>query len=137
MSRKVARENVYKLVFEYLFYDELNQTSLELMLLDSNLSEDDKQYIIKVYEGVAANKDDLLQIIAKHSKGFAIDRIFRPDLAALLVATYELKYMKDVPGPVAISEAVDLVKLYSTKKSYSFVNGVLASIYKEIQEENK
>ena len=137
MNRKIARDNVYKLVFEYLFYDELNQTSLELMLLDSNLDEDDRQYIIRVYEGVAAKKDELLDIIAAHAKGFTIDRIFRPDLAALLIATYELKYSKDVPGPVAISEAVDLVKLYSTKKSYSFVNGVLASIYKDLQEENK
>ena len=137
MSRKIAREHVYKLVFEYLFYDELNQTSLELMLLDSNLSDDDRNYIIKVYEGVAAKKDELLDIIASHSKGFAIDRIFRPDLSALLVATYELKYLKEIPGPVAISEAVDLVKMYSTKKSYSFVNGVLASIYKDLQEDNK
>ena len=135
MSRKIARENIYKLVFEYLFYDELNQTSLELMLLDSNLTEDDKQYIISDYEGVAAKKDELLELIKKHSNGFSLDRIFRPDLSALLVATYELKYRKDIPAPVAISEAVDLVKMYSTKKSYSFVNGVLAGIYKEIEEE--
>ena len=135
MSRKVARENIYKLVFEYLFYEQLNQTSLELMLLDSNLTEDDKKYIIRVYEGVASKKDELLGLIEKHSKGFALDRIFRPDLSAMLVATYELKYCKEVPAPVVISEAVDLVKMYSTKKSYSFVNGVLASIYKELQEE--
>ncbi len=135
MSRRIARENIYKLVFEYLFYDSLNQTSLELMLLDSNLSEDDKKYVIGVYEGVAAKKDELLELIEKHAKGFRIDRIFRPDLSALLIATYELKYCDDVPPAVAISEAVELVKKYSTDKSYSFVNGVLAGIYKEIKGE--
>ncbi len=135
MSRRIARENIYKLVFEYLFYDSLNQTSLELMLLDSNLTEDDKKYVINVYEGVAAKKDELLALIEKHAKGFRIDRIFRPDLSALLIATYELKYLDDVPPAVAISEAVELVKKYSTDKSYSFVNGVLAGVYKEIKGE--
>ncbi|MDD7457411.1 MAG: transcription antitermination factor NusB [Clostridia bacterium] len=135
MSRRIARENIYKLVFEYLFYDSFNQTSLELMLLDSNLTEDDKKYVINVYEGVAAKKDELLALIEKHAKGFRIDRIFRPDLSALLIATYELKYLDDVPPAVAISEAVELVKKYSTDKSYSFVNGVLAGVYKEIKGE--
>lgn len=135
MSRRIARENIYKLVFEYLFYDSLNQTSLELMLLDSNLTEDDKNYVMNVYEGVAAKKDELLVLIEKHAKGFRIDRIFRPDLSALLIATYELKYLDDVPPAVAISEAVELVKKYSTDKSYSFVNGVLAGVYKEIKGE--
>lgn len=135
MSRRIARENIYKLVFEYLFYDSLNQTSLELMLLDSNLTEDDKNYVMNVYEGVAAKKDELLALIEKHAKGFRIDRIFRPDLSALLIATYELKYLDDVPPAVAISEAVELVKKYSTDKSYSFVNGVLAGVYKEIKGE--
>ena len=135
MSIRIARENIYKLVFEYLFYDSLNQTSLELMLLDSNLTEDDKKYVINVYEGVAAKKDELLALIEKHAKGFRIDRIFRPDLSALLIATYELKYLDDVPPAVAISEAVELVKKYSTDKSYSFVNGVLAGVYKEIKGE--
>ena len=135
MSRRIARENIYKLVFEYLFYDSLNQTSLELMLLDRNLTEVDKKYVINVYEGVAAKKDELLALIEKHAKGFRIDRIFRPDLSALLIATYELKYLDDVPPAVAISEAVELVKKYSTDKSYSFVNGVLAGVYKEIKGE--
>lgn len=135
MSRRIARENIYKLVFEYLFYDSFNQTSLELMLLDSNLTEDDKKYVINVYEGVAAKKDELLALIEKHAKGFRIDRIFRPDLSALLIATYELKYLDDVPPAVSISEAVELVKKYSTDKSYSFVNGVLAGVYKEIKGE--
>lgn len=135
MSRRIARENAYKLVFEYLFYNQPNQTSLELMLLDSNLTEDDKQYIIKTYEGIASKKDELISLIEMNSKGFRIDRIFKPDLSAMLIAVYELKYGENVPPAVAISEAVELVKKYSTDKSYSFVNGVLASVYKEIKGE--
>ena len=43
--RRIARENVFKLVFEYTFYGSVNESTLELMLLDSDLTEDDRQYI--------------------------------------------------------------------------------------------
>ena len=39
--RRVARENVFKLVFEYTFYGSVNESTLELMLVDSDLTEDD------------------------------------------------------------------------------------------------
>ena len=40
--RRIARENVFKLVFEYTFYGVVNDATLELMLVDSDLTEDDK-----------------------------------------------------------------------------------------------
>ena len=54
------------------------------------------------------------------------------DMAAKLIAAYEMKYMDDIPLSVSISEAVELVKTYSTEKSYSYVNGILSSVYKEL-----
>ena len=69
------------------------------------------------------------------SNGFNIDRIYKLDLAALLLATYEMKYMDDIPLSVSISEAVELVKTYSTEKSNSFVNGILSSVYKSLTNE--
>ena len=43
-----------------------------------------------------------------------------------------MKYMDDIPLNVSISEAVELVKIYSTEKSHAFVNGILSSVYKNI-----
>ena len=70
-------------------------------------------------------------------KGF-LERIFKPDLAALLLALYEMYYMDDIPLSVSIAEAVELVKRYSTDKSNQYVNGVLSTVYKRLsaKEEN-
>ena len=89
-------------------------------------------YINTVYRGVIKHFDELKEIVAKYARGFDIDRIYKLDLAALLLAIYEMKYMDDIPLGTSIAEAVELVKTYSTEKSYSFVNGILSSVYKEL-----
>ncbi len=131
MSRKVARECAYKLIFEYLFGREINQRTYDIFCT-SDLDDKDKIYLEKVYYGVINNYNDLTSTINKYSTGFAEDRIYTTDMSAMLLAIYEMKYMDDIPLGVSISEAVELVKRFSTQKSNQFVNGVLASVYKEI-----
>jgi len=132
LSRKKARDAVYKLIYEYLFVGEENPKSLE-MISSADISENDFDYIREAYHGVIEMYPELVTIIEKYSDKFALHRIFKLDLAALLLAIYEMKYMSDIPRNVSISEAVELVKLYSTEKSHQYVNGILSSVYKELE----
>ena len=134
LSRKKARDSVYKLIYEYLFQREVNEKSL-LMLTSVEISEDDLNYINTVYYGIIEKYDELIEIISKFQGKFPVDRIFKLDLSALLLATYEMKYIENIPMSVSISEAVELVKQYSTDKSHSYVNGILSSIYKMLEAE--
>lgn len=134
MSRKIARDTVYKLIFEYLFTEEKATVSLELAFLDQSLTDIDKSYILKTYSGVVEKRAELLNLISNYSEGFSAERIFKPDLACLLLATYEMLYIDDIPLSVSISEAVELVKKYSTEKSSSYVNGILSSIFKYLNK---
>lgn len=134
MSRKKARDYAYKLVFEWLFNKENTEESPSIgpIFEDNDINLSDKDYIKTVVAGVESNYDGLCALIESNSRNFKIDRIFKPDLAALLLSAYELKFMPDIPPAVSISEILDIVKTYSTPDSYVFVNGVLAGIYKEI-----
>lgn len=133
MSRKIARESVYKLIFEFIFTGNANEYTFEIFMYDEELDDDDKEYVTTVYKGIVDNYTELADYISKFAIGYSADRIIKADKAALLVALYEMKYMDNIPLSVSINEAVDLVKKYSTEKSSSFVNGILASIYKDIQ----
>ena len=133
MSRKVARENVYKLVFEFLFNGTPNARTYTV-LSNGDVDESDVAYMENIYYGIIEKYPELISIISEHADGFAIDRIYKPDLSALLIAIYEMKYIDDIPVAVSINEAVELVKKYSTDKSNSFVNGILASVNKSIAE---
>ncbi len=135
MSRSTAREHLFQLTFEQLFSEDKNDVTLEAYLMDASLTDSDKQYVRKAYDGIYTHLDELKGIIAKYSNGFNIDRIYKPDLAAMIVSVYEMKYVPEVPAAVSINEAVELVKRYSTEKSKSYVNGVLASVNKALTEE--
>jgi len=133
MSRKKAREKIFQLVFEYNFTEEYNQRTLDILTADLETSKEDKDFIVLEYEGIINHYDDIILIISRYTPAYRdISRLAATDLAAMVLATYEMKYT-EIPKPVAINEAVDIAKIYGgEEKSRNFVNGVLASILKEI-----
>lgn len=151
MNRKLAREAVYLMIFSYLFTGELssrvyrnldvnalNVDDLSLPFdatLNGEFDAKDLEYIDRVSLGVVEHEKELKGYIVKFSKGFVLDRVYKPDLAILMLAIYEMIYEDSIPLKVSISESVTIVKKYSTTKSFSFVNGLLASVYKELTEE--
>ncbi len=125
MSRSAAREIAFKLIFEYVFNKEENNELVQEYIQDNF---EEAGYIQEVYHGVIAHFDELCGIVKEKSVGFSFDRIFKVDLAILLVALYEIKYMTSIPNKVSINEALNLAKAYSTEKSNKFINGILASV---------
>ena len=87
-------------------------------------------FIKDIYLGVVNEYTNLIDIIAKNTKGYTVERLFKVDLAILLIASYEIKYYKQTPVNIVANEAVELAKKYSTEKSYSFINAVIGSIAK-------
>lgn len=132
MSRRTARLSAYQLIFEYLFTRELDKKAYETMIGAEDITDADVEYIKKVVSGVNEHYDDLIGLIEDNSKNFRLDRIYKPDLAALLLATYEMKYMDDIPLAVSISEVIEIVKTFSTENSSKFVNGVLKGVFNSL-----
>jgi len=77
--------------------------------------------------GVQEHLSEIHAEINTHSTGWRITRMPAVDRTILRIAVYELIYT-DTPVGVVVSEAVEMAKTYSTAKSGSFVNGVLASV---------
>jgi len=127
MSRSNAREAVFKLIFEYVFNKEEDNELLSVLVMENSAEE---SYIREVYHGIIQNYDELCGLISDSSVGFSFNRIFKVDLAILLVALYEIKFMKSIPIKVSINEALNLAKAYSTEKSNKFINGILAKMVK-------
>lgn len=131
MSRRQARESCFKLMFEYEFLKERNDISLSTYLESEDITEEDAEFIKNEYDGLIEKNQELEDIISKYLKGYTLSRIFKADLAILKIAIYEMLFSNEsTPAQVVINEAVELAKKYSTDKSYSFVNGLLASVNK-------
>ena len=132
MSRKSARENAFRLVYEFLETGERNDFTKELLC--KNEAPDDVAFTCGIYDTVIENYEHLKSVISRYSKDFAFDRIYKTDLAALMISVAELLFMEDVPVKVLVNEALELSRAYSTEKSFSFVNGILASVIANKEE---
>ena len=125
MSKIKLRENLMKLVFQYGVTKD-KECNLEVLDLE-NLTEEEKEELVKKFDDVVLNYDSIVAIISDNLVNYRLDRICKTDLAILVVAIYELKYLNE-PVKIVVNEAVELAKKYSQDNSYKFVNGLLAKV---------
>jgi N utilization substance protein B len=85
-------------------------------------------YAREIVDGVIDNRDAIDEQITTFAKDWSLSRMPAVDRAVLRLATWEILYNDEVPAAVAIDEAVELAKEFSTDDSGSFVHGVLARI---------
>ncbi len=129
MGRKKARDNAFKCIYQLEFMDDKNVEKLLEYCYDENQNTDnEKEYIQKVVNGVVENLSIIDDNILKNLKNWTINRIAKIDLAILRLAIYEILYLEDIPAKVSVNEAVELAKEYGGTDSKSFVNGLLAKI---------
>lgn len=88
-------------------------------------------YTIELIEGIEANQARIDEILSEYAEGWTLSRMPDVDRAVLRLGVYELLWRPDVPGAVAIDEAVELAKTLSTDESPRFVNGVLARVLRD------
>ncbi len=132
MDRTVARAHAMKLIYEWeMGGDGGEETRLNLLEVAPNEREAD--FMNSLAEGVMANANDIDARLAPFLRGWSIDRLTRVDLAILRLAAYELM-LGQTPAGVAINEAVELANQYSTEKAGGFINGVLGSLERDMEE---
>ena len=135
MSRKIARELAFKVIFSVDFQHENEDVEKLIMNLEDEtkeITQEDTGYINDIVQGVIAKKEELDEKIRKYLKGWTMDRISKTDLAILRLAIYEITYREDIPYKVSVNEAVELAKTFSDSTSSSFINGVLAGVVTEL-----
>lgn len=128
MSRKKSRDYAFKIIFENFFHEP--EVGLEIDEDELAIAEEDREFASNLISGVNKHYEEIMDIIKENTTNYNTDRIYKIDLAILVLAVYELKFDGSSPNAVIIDEAVSLAKKYSTEKSFSFINGVLAKVVK-------
>ena len=85
-------------------------------------------YARDIVDGIVDNGEAIDEQITLAAKDWSMARMPTVDRALLRIGVWEILYNDDVPTAVAIDEAVELAKEFSTDESASFVHGVLARI---------
>ena len=137
MSKKLAREAAMCLLYEKEITGEPSgtQTLLEMkdVLNSDSFNDEENAYINAIVEKYEENSVTIDSIIQKYNKdGWELSRISRVDISILRLAIIEIYYFDDIPYKVTANEAVELAKKYSAEKSPSYINGVIASVIKDL-----
>jgi N utilization substance protein B len=127
MNRRLARETVFKLLFEHTFHEGRDAQELYATALTEQEWEDDT-YVKEIFFGAVAEIPALDEMIEKHSRGWKKSRISPVSLSILRLACYEMSHREDIPYQVSINEALELVKRFDDAGARAFVNGILHAV---------
>lgn len=129
MTRNEAREILMQMMYEMDAAKNMNKEAASL-LTEERLSGNHIERGKSLLNSIIENIDEIDEEINKFSKSWKTTRMPKVDLAVIRLAVGELKYADDVPDAVAINEAINLAKKYSTDQSSRYVHGVLGAIAK-------
>jgi transcription antitermination protein NusB len=135
LARSIALQSLYEWDFSGGKKDP--QEVVEKNIEDAKDEIKDKEFIHSLVQGVINNVEELNKIISAAAPEWPLDKITTIDRNVLRIGLYELIYgnKEEVPPKVAINEAIELAKSFGGSSSGRFVNGVLGTVYKEINEE--
>lgn len=126
--RRRAREIALQLVYELDLRPDLSvEEALEMFPFDA---EDPSvaSYAKSLVIAASEKSEEIGDLLREHIVGWRTERMVAVDRAAIRIALCEGLLMGSVPVAVAISEAVELTKMFGTEESSRFVNGVLGRI---------
>jgi len=143
-TRRAARELALNVLYQWdsagVPFEEALETATEFSDLsglrrrDPALADQAIEYARVLATGVRNKISELDSHIDRLAEGWPIERQPAVDRNILRIALYEIIYVDSVPPIVAVDEAVELAKKYSTAESGKFVNGVLAGFLREREE---
>jgi transcription antitermination factor NusB len=128
-SRELALQFLYQLD---LRGDDLVSEAKDYVRAEERDAETQK-FALRLIEGTFEHWDEIDTSIQSVAQNWNISRMAVVDRNVLRLATYELLHCKDIPPKVAINEAIELGKRYSTSNSGAFINGILDKIMNRAQ----
>lgn len=130
MGRSELRQHIFRMLFliEFNGKDEMPEQIEFYLDKIEELSEKDRDYIVNKHEAIVEKLEEIDSLLNEYTTGWKTSRMNKVDLSILRLAVYEIKWDEDVPAGVAINEAVELAKKFSSDEGPSFINGVLGKI---------
>jgi len=133
-AREAALRSIYAIEVGENTPAEVSQEIVKVLLQDDR---DGVKFANEVILHTNDHKADYDDLISKHIKNWEVNRLATLDKLILRMAITEFLYFEQIPTKVTINEAIELAKSYSTRKSGTFVNGILDAILTDLTDEGR
>jgi N utilization substance protein B len=130
--RRKARELALQLLYQLdVQGEEHPERHLDEFWLRHPVDPEAREFAEALVRGTKAHEAEIDGLIERYAENWEIDRMAVVDRNILRQAIYELRWGSGVPPKVAINEALEVAKKFSTHESSRFINGILDRIHKE------
>ncbi len=138
MRRHDTREFAMKLLFQTMIQRDDIDEQIQ-MFCEENAIHDkiELAYFLDIIHGVREHIEEIDERISRYAIKWTMNRMPKVDVSILRICVFEMFFMSEIPASVSINEAVELAKKYGDEQSKSFVNGVLAKIFLEVDTAEK
>ena len=138
--RTRAREIALQLLFQFDLRGEHYEQEVgrDLATLIADEAQNDAEvlgFARRLVAGTLQHRGVLDERLRLVTRNWDLKRMAAVDRNVLRMAIYELMHCADVPPKVAINEAIELGKKYSTANSGGFINGILDRIRMDLEQE--
>jgi len=130
MTRNEAREILMQIMFEMESGKSMDAETAN-KLVEERLSGSHVQRGKDLLTYIIENLEPIDALINDNSKSWKTNRMPKVDLAVMRLSIGEVQFSEDVPEAVAVNEAINLAKKYSTPQSSRYIHGVLGAIFKK------
>ena len=131
-NRSELREVIMKVLYQVFLYQE-SKIDYQLKDLIHEQLEVENQFVDDCIHGVLEHQEDIVKMANESLNDWKYNRLNKVDQAILALGIYELIYT-DTPSVVCINEAIELSKQYSDEAVTKMINGVLDTIYHEVEK---
>lgn len=135
-ARRRAREYALQGLYQWQVAGNAVEAIAASLAEDEGFAKADERYFSLLLEGTTAAAAELELLMAP-----ALDRkpaeLSPVERSILMMGTYELKHVPDVPYRVVINEAVELAKVYGGTDGHKYVNGVLDKLAASLRPDER
>ena len=134
------RTRARELALQFLYQSDLvgkPQAELDDFLREEERDVETRRFAQRLIVGTLEHRDEIDEVIQNVAQNWSISRMAVIDRNVLRLATHELLHCQDIPPKVAINEAIEMGKRYSTQNSGAFINGILDKIMNRPEDDSE
>ena len=133
-GRREGREHALQLLFQWdLSRGSIHEVRTTFWTLNQETEAESQVFADHLSAGTVQHIDQIDALLARHTEHWRIPRMAVVDRNVLRLSTFELLFENQTPRVVAINEALEIARKFSTSESIQFINGILDSIRKELE----
>ncbi len=132
--RRKARECALQMLFSY----DVTRPSVEELVETfwgemAEAADDVREFANELVLGTVTHLDDIDERIRVRTEHWRIPRMAIVDRNLLRLAVYEFLHQPNTPRTVAINEALEIARRFSTNEATQFINGILDAIKRDLE----